>query len=510
MTAGPMSLVPAGRRRHALAGAAALGAALLLVLAGWMAWPTAPAGPTVGDRLTTLETARAALQARADADARIALLPAFRVASLLTDALVLRGDGDRGRAAAALPADRRQVLDAADALNAALADALVHPGRAPREAARAATARAQAALDRLAGDGLPLVLQFTPRFVPPRRAAGELALAPRSSARPAAQPATRPAAATAPRLEETAKPAGATAAGEVPLVPRYAPDFAVRAIRDFPLAIEVAATGFDEDAPPILAIGTWQGPATVSPLRLRFSVPRSAFATNAARTGFVTGLLSARRRGRMQTFQLLFTVLPDQPGSFALDQKVRTFVPEANTLVSPEILVRAEAGKTRSLRRCFDPPAGQRFDKSQRRIVSIERLGWLGDESDTSLNDGTAEFAQDEKRDQVCLVVTAKSANKDARTATIARFEATLVRQTPEERGVQSGVRALDWNAAVRLPVDPDMAEGRLYLHLLGEIDLQADRLPKDREQVSFPFVTVSREGNMLVLRADPGAAPGP
>lgn len=498
-----MSPVSDGRRRHVIAAAVVLSGILLILVAWWIFRPVAPAGPTVGDRLTTLEVARASLQAHADADAeaRIGLLTAFRTASLLGDALALREGSDRSSPVAGLPDNRRRSFEVADSLNAALAEALAHPGKGTRQRARAAAVQAQAELDRLAGDGRPLVLQFSPRFVPPRRASGELALAPK--------PLTLPFGATAPRLDEATKASATSAGSGVPLVPRYVPPFAERAVRDFPVAVEIAATGFDEKGtPPTLAIGAWRGAAVVSPLRLRFSVPRSAFATNAVRTGFAVGLLSVPGHGQTDVFQLLFTVLPDQPGSFAFDQKVRTFVPESNTLVSPEILVRGEPGKPRSLRRCFDPPAGQHFDKTQRRIVSLERLGWLNDESDSTLNDGTAEFAPDEKRDQICIIVTAKPTTKEARTATIARFEATLVQETAQDRGIQSGVRALDWSAPVRLPIDPGMSEGRLYLRLLGEIDQQVDRLPGNKETISFPFIRVSREDGMLVLRADPDAAP--
>src|SRR6185437_16721572 len=98
--------------------------------------------------------------------------------------------------------------------------------------------------------------------------------------------------------------------------------------------------------------------------------------------------LALRRDGRVMTFALPFLVLPDRPGSVALDQQVRWMVPESNTLMSPEIMVRAAAGETRSVRRCFDPPSGAHFDKAHRRVVIVERLGWLEDMSDPTLNDG--------------------------------------------------------------------------------------------------------------------------
>ena len=66
-----------------------------------------------------------------------------------------------------------------DALNAAIKEALDRPGEGARLAAPGRRAGARQ-LERLAGlDDAPLVLAFTPRFVPPRRAAGELTLAPR-------------------------------------------------------------------------------------------------------------------------------------------------------------------------------------------------------------------------------------------------------------------------------------------------------------------------------------------
>jgi hypothetical protein len=203
------------------------------------------------------------------------------------------------------------------------------------------------------------------------------------------------------------------------------------------------------------------------------------------------------------TFELPFLVLPDRPGSVALDQQVRWMVPESNTLMSPEIMVRAPAGETRSVRRCFDPPPGSHFDKTNRRVVIVERLGWLDDASDSTLNDGTVEFASDEGANQICLLVQAKPVTSGARTATIGRFEATLVREQAQERADKSGVRALDWNEPLRLPLAADAAERRLYVHLFDEVDRTLSELPDH-----LPFVRVKRDGDALVLQADPTAEP--
>src|SRR6266446_45501 len=173
-------------RRTVAAGALLFGAALATGVY-LLAREDEPAtGPTVGEKIATLVTDRASLQARADGEARIALLPAYRVASLLTDALVARSDGEEERAFDRLPAFRLKAFAELDALNAALADSLARPGDGARRAASKAAERATGELDRLAGlDNAPLVLSFTPRFVPPRRAAGELTLSPgASSARP--------------------------------------------------------------------------------------------------------------------------------------------------------------------------------------------------------------------------------------------------------------------------------------------------------------------------------------
>lgn len=455
-------------------------------------------GQTEGEKIAMIKAERARLQARADAGARIALLPAFRTATLLTDALAIRASSEEQQTVNRLPASRRQAFVDLDALNAALRDAVSRPGDGARLIARTEAERARAALERLAGiDELPLVLQFTPRFVPPRRATGELTLTPRAAG------------ATAPegslRLDPGGKPSAEPSA---PTVPRYAPTFAASGEQDPPVQIEVVGLHLSPDGtpPPVLAIGSWRGPATVAPERLHFSVPRDAFASDAVRTTFATGLLTFRRGSRALVVELLFVVLPDRPGSFALDQKVRTMAPESNTLVSPEILVRAPAGEARSVRRCFDPPAGWRFDKQSRRVVVVERLGWLDDIGDPTLNGGLVEFASDEGADQICVVVSATPVTKAARTATIGRFEATLVRDRAEDRVIQSGVRALDWREAVRVPIEPNMVEWKLYLRLFDEIDRELD----DTVSAGLPFlhVAMDADGRALILKADPAAEP--
>ena len=455
-------------------------------------------GQTEGEKIVMIKAERARLQARADAEARIALLPAFRIATLLTDALAVRASSEDERTVDRMPATRRQAFGDLDALNAALRDAVSRPGEGARQVAGTAAERARAALERLAGiDELPLVLQFTPRFVPPRRATGDLTLTPR-----AAEPA-------APEGSLRLGPVGkANVEPAPPTVPRYAPTFAASGEYDPPVQVEVVGLHLSPDGapPPVLAVGSWRGQATVAPERLRFSVPRDAFVSDAVRTTFATGLLTFRRGSRGLVVELLFVVLPDRPGSFALDQKVRTMVPEANTLVSPEILVRAPAGGTRSVRRCFDPPAGWRFDKKSRRVVVVERLGWLDDIGDPTLNGGSVEFASDEGADQICVVVTATPVTKAARTATIGRFEATLVRDRAEDRVIQSGVRALDWREAVRVPIEPGMVEWKLYLHLFDEIDREFDGAVS--ANLPFLHVTIEPDGRALVLKADPAEEP--
>jgi hypothetical protein len=456
-------------------------------------------GPTTGEKIGALRAERAALQARADGEARIGLLQPFRAASLLTDALIARGDTDRERSFERLPSDRRQAYAAVDVLNAALKDALARPGEGARQRAIAAVKPAQEALERLAGtDEAPLVLQFTPRFVPPRRATGELTLTPRA-------PASPPSGAAAVPLD----PGGSSAdAPTVPTVPRYAPSFASPSDEDPPVSIEIVGLrlAVEGGVSPTLAVGDWRGAATVTPERLRFAVPRAAFATEAARTTFVTGLLSLRRDSRTYTFELLFTVLPDRPGSFALDQKIRTLVPESRTLVSPEILARGGPGEMRLVRRCFDPPPGWRFDMSRRRVVVVEKLASDDDLPDPTLNSGSVEFIDDGQPGQICIVVTAKPATKTAKVATIGRFEATLERDRTEESAVQSGVRALDWREAVRVPLDPASVEWRLYLRLFDEIDREFD----GKVTQSLPFLRIApdEDGRALVLRADPSAEP--
>lgn len=503
MTAGPKPTED--RKRLHTIGVAVLmlcvAAATVFVVFGRAEAPGT--GATIGEKLAILRAERASLQARADGEARIGLLQAFRAASLLTDALAARYEPDAERAFDRLPGARLQPFAEIDRLNAAIKDALDRPGDGARSAARKAAEQATTQLERMAGlDDAPLVLAYTPRFVPPRRATGELTLTPGPSG--AAPPEV------ALRLDMPGgAPAPSTASSSVatPTVPRYAPDFAT-SDDDPAVQIEVAGVFLTPGggSPPVLAIGTWRGDAAVAPERLRFSVPRSAFTNDAARATFASGSLIVRRGSRTTTFQLLFTMLPDRPGSFALDQRVRTTELESNTLVSPEILSRAPPGETRTVRRCFDPPHGWRFDKERRRVVIVERLGWVDDIADPSMNAGLVEFVPEEDPGQICIAVLARPVTKTARTATIGRFEATLVRDRPVDRVLQSGVRALDWREPARMPIEPGMVEWKLYVRLFDEIVREFDQVVPS----GLPFLRVELDANgkLLILQADPTAEP--
>jgi len=280
---------------------------------------------------------------------------------------------------------------------------------------------------------------------------------------------------------------------------RYQPDFVSTTDEDPLVQVEIIGLRLASAPPATLTVGDWRGEAQSSSERLRFSVPRRSFASDATRAGLSTGLLALRRDGRLVTFEVPFLVLPDQAGSVAFVQKLRWQAPESTTLMSPEIVVRAPAGETRAVRRCFDPPAGWRFDKRQHREVIVERLGWLDDASDPTLNGGTVEFAEDEGPEQICLAVSASPGAKGARTATIGRFEATLTREQSHEKVMQSGLRALDWNEPLRLPIEVQATERKLHVRLFGEIVRElAEPLP------NLAFLRIRREGDMLVLQADP------
>jgi hypothetical protein len=505
MTAGPHR--PSARPVHR-ALLAAVTAAVVLAAVGFlmMRGETPGTALTVGEKITALQAERASLQARADSEARIALLSAFRAASLLVDALAVRSEPDGDRPFDLLPPFRRQAFAELDALNGALKDALERPGDGARMAAQQAAGRAAAQLERLAGlDDGPLILSFTPRFVPPRRSTGELTL-PSGAAGTALQDGGL-------RVDRPAGQAGAPGTPTIPAVPRYAPDFATSSDDDPLVQIEVVGAHLAAPGgpPPVLAIGTWRGQAIVAPERLRFVVPRAAFATDARRATFAAGVLSIRRASRAASFQLLFTVLPDRPGSFAFDQRVRTTTLESNTLVSPEILSRAAVGETRTVRRCFDPPAGWRFDKDHQRVVIVERLGWQDDVNDPTLNAGSVEFVPGDDPNQVCIAVIARPVMRTARTATIGRFEATLVRDRPSETVVKSGIRALDWREPARVPIEAGMVEWKLYVRLFDDVDREFEgNADTATPHTVTPFLRIGRSdgGGTLILQADPAAEP--
>lgn len=488
----------------ACAVAAVAGAAVLGVLLVLPQEPLDPALPTVAERIADLRTERAGLEARADAEARIALLPAFRTAGLLVDDLAARHERDGEHGFDRLPAAARQPFLALDALNGALREALERQTEGARAAALRAGEATASAIDRLVAGESPAVLAYTPAFVPPRQAAGDLSL----PAPSAPLPLPRAALDSAPAIAGAASPSPVP-----PGAPRYAPPFAPP-VDDEP-AVTVEIVGANLVAPggpaPVLSIGGWRGPARLRDGRLVFAVPRGAFPSETTRTAFTLATLTLRRGGRPLTFQLLFTVLPDKPGWFALDQRVRALAPESNTLVSPEILARAAVGETRTVRRCFDPPEGWRFDVERVRVVIVERLGWEDDASDPGLNGGSVDIVKPDRPGQVCLSVVAKPVVKTARTATIGRFEATLVRDVVTETAVRSGVRALDWREAMRVPLDPAMSEWKLYVRLFDGVDREfGGRAGAVAPTLEVPFLSIETEegGKALILRADPAAGP--
>lgn len=419
---------------------------------------SAPAPPSIAEKLVILQAERSELQARADSLARLEMLSSFRAASLLFDALASRYEPEREQPFDRLPAPRREMFARLEALNAALRAAIDRPGTPGGAAAVEQAANGiPADLEWMASfDSTPVILSYTPMFLAPRR--------------------TVPSDSPAP-------------AGDDPVI-----------------EIEILGLRLTRDrTPPVLTIGSWRGEAVIMPERLKFIVPRSAFPNDAKHARFASGSLFVRHASRVVAFQLLFTSIPEMVGAFAFDQKVRSAQPDSNTLVSPEILARAPAGEARTVRRCFDPPPGWRFDKSKRRVVIVERLGWIDDIPDETMNSGSVAFVREDRPTQICVAVVAKAATKAARTATIGRFEATLVRDVTVDRTVKSGTRALDWNAPVSVPVEAGMAEWKLYVRLFDEIDREYEGGAGGAAVPSgLPFLRIAIEGgNKLTIGAD-------
>jgi len=144
-------------------------------------------------------------------------------------------------------------------------------------------------------------------------------------------------------------------------------------------------------------------------------------------------------------------------------------------------------------------------------VVIVERLGWQDDVSDPTLNSGSVEFVPAEEPAQVCIAVIARPVMRGARTATIGRFEATLVRDRPNETVAKSGVRALDWREAVRVPIEPGMVEWKLYVRLFDDIGREFEGDDDSgllRAGAPFLHISVDDGGRVLVLRADPTGEP--
>ncbi len=127
----------------------------------------------------------------------------------------------RERAFERLPERRRRSFAELDALNAALRDALERPGEGARLAVGQVAVQAMSEIERFAaaGDG-PVVLSYTPRFVPPRHATAELSLPPGQSVPPLTDGTLR--------LDQSR---GRGEGSTQPTVPRYVPPFAAPVAR---------------------------------------------------------------------------------------------------------------------------------------------------------------------------------------------------------------------------------------------------------------------------------------
>src|SRR6478736_4761191 len=98
MAAASPSTDDARRVRRVLAMVAVIGIVVAVTMFAILHEEAPANGPTLDEKIAVLRAERASLQARANSEVRIGLLPAFRTAGLLLDALALRSDSDGQRA----------------------------------------------------------------------------------------------------------------------------------------------------------------------------------------------------------------------------------------------------------------------------------------------------------------------------------------------------------------------------------------------------------------------------
>jgi hypothetical protein len=269
---------------------------------------------------------------------------------------------------------------------------------------------------------------------------------------------------------------------------------------EFPVTI----TGFKlhmggDNRPPSLRVNGKEVRGGGTDNAVYFVLQRSFFPENEKRTTFARAELTLYEDQshwylpwhwiwpdiRQTRYDLLFTVLPRDLGTFTVHSRIQGQVEETKQY-SSRILV---ADHTHTPEHdCFVPERGWRFDIATLVPKVDKKLGWYKGEPDNRYNHGGVSWWEGMTSEkEICLRVDANVGAKEDSAHTEGHFEVKMFRSVDTQTDSDLPERKLDWSSDESVPLIDAAITQEISVKLFDEVRY----IQSATESKSLPFLTI-------------------
>lgn len=265
--------------------------------------------------------------------------------------------------------------------------------------------------------------------------------------------------------------------------------------------VMVTATGFRlQDAEygnPKLFIGNKEFPSSqLTDVSVGFVIPRTAFKSAKSGTAIESATVKLFRKPdkmfggtREIEFQLMFTVLPETLGSFAVSTVERVERTDIMDYASaPPLTATIYGGGIVPSSQCYHPPSGYKFEVGTASAVETARTGLKHKNTSPSINIGTVSLDPEHAAtpERICIKVTAATGCKECAGSTSGRLEAKVVKRYYDDVRRESGHKPLGWNSDERIPIPNNANVESITVKLFGDVT----KMGSPTSPPNIPFVS--------------------
>ncbi len=303
-----------------------------------------------------------------------------------------------------------------------------------------------------------------------------------------------------------------------PLVMRYGPGY-IPPVSSKLDKLRISITGFrlqvEAVDPPQLAIGNSKfSPVDLTDVSVGFLIPRSTFPTLDKRTAFQDATLTffrkpdnwfnwPRTKNQPVQFQLVFTVLPEELGSYSTINMVKVSKKDVKHFVSqPDLQTSKEGGGGNVNDDCYFPESGYKFDLTTARLKETLHLAHKDNDHSPGTNDGGISYRDGIKtEDRICIKVFAHTGCEECGATTAGHLEVDMVRTYTDVEKKEIGSQPLLWEKQQPIALVDDAVSQIINVKLFDEIE----RVAVATSMQSLPFLSIDPDirNHIVVLRPD-------